>query len=1181
MLLSDLSIRRPVFITMIMLAFVVLGLFALRRLSVDEFPNVDLPVVTVTTTWPGAGPESVETDISKKIEEALNTVTGVKQISSQSLEGVSSVVVVFHLNIKINDAANDVREKLARIKADLPTDAKDPLIERLDPGDRPVLSLALSSETMPMRELTELADEVVRKKLENVQGVGKVTLVGGTKREIEILLDPERLDARNLLPTDIINALRSSNVDLPAGRIERGAQETLLRVAGRVRSVREFESLPLRLAGGTVIRLNEVATVRDGAEERRSLSLVARGSFDPSAPDAVDAGGKKTLEVQPTVALEIRKQSGQNTVTVVDSIAERLDELRSGLPEGVKLDIVINNAIYIKASVKQVEEDLILGAILTVCIVFLFLQSWRSTVITGLTLPISVIGAFTAVWAAGFTLNQLTLMALTLAIGLLIDDAIVVRENIVRHAEMGKDHVRAAREGTEEIGLAVLATTLSIVAVFIPVAYMGGIVGRFFFQFGITISVAVLLSLFVSFTLDPMMSSVWPEPHHTGKRNLFMRAIGSFNRAFDLLAVGYRHLIAWALRHRIATLFLTAAVFVGTMMLAPLIGFAFFPDTDRGEFVVTLRTPVGSSLAYTETKANELLRAIHQDNDIAYTYTTIGAGNTGTVTDGQIFVKLKPRAQRKKTIFLIRPGVRERISQVVDVVPAVLDAGGIGGPQAPLQISVKGPELKQLDEIAKQVLTVVTNTRGTADVQISQENSKPELRLRIDRQRAADLGVNISEVASTLRALVAGEQAGNFEDRNGRTYGIRVRLPSAGRDSQKDIARLFVPGAPKSDGSRSLVALDQVASIRRGVGPSKINRIDLSREVRITGSVEGRALGDISSDIKKAVEGMGLPPGYTVDLGGQTRDLKETVGYVLETLILAIIFIYLVLASQFESFLQPLAIMLSLPLSMIGVFLAMLATRGNMNMMSMIGVIMLMGMVTKNAILLIDNANQRRGEGLSREEALITAGEIRLRPIVMTTLAMIFGMLPLAMALGEGSEFRSPMARAVIGGLISSTLLTLVVVPVVYTYLDGIGTAISRLFGSGSHPEKHPENAHVSAAQAAVSYGHIAAIAAAADEPAAQAPAGPAVPQVAVPQVAAPVIPAPVIPAPVMAAPVPAAPPVAAPPAVAAPLAASPAVAQSEPEDRTEMSSTPLSAAAGVSVQDFAAAARSDEAPRV
>ena len=1066
MVLSDLSIRRPVFITMIMLAFVVLGAFALRRLSIDEFPNVDLPVITVTTTWAGAGPESVESDVSKKIEEALNTVPGVKQISSQSLEGVSSVVIQFNLNVKINDAANDVREKLARIKPDLPIDAKDPLIERLDPADRPILSLALSSDSMSLRDLTELADEDIRKRLENVPGVGKVTLVGGSKREIEILLDPARLDARGLLPADVINALKSSNLDLPAGRVERSTQETLLRVAGRVRDVREFQDLPLRVASGGVIRLGEVATVRDGAEERRSLSLVARRE---------GSGADDKLSVTPNVARDIREQSGQNTVAVADAVTERLGELRAALPAQARLDIVINNSVFIRASVEQVEEDLVLGALLTVAIVFLFLQSWRSTVITGLTLPISVIGAFTAVWAAGFTLNQLTLMALTLAIGLLIDDAIVVRENIVRHVEMGKDHVRAAQEGTSEIGLAVLATTLSIVAVFVPVAFMGGIIGRFFFQFGITISVAVLLSLFVSFTLDPMMSSVWPDPHGGGKKNFIMRGLAAFNRGFDSMAGGYRGVIGWALRHRVATLVMTAVVFVGTMGLAPLIGFGFFPDVDRGEFIIVLRTPVGSSLSYTEQKAHEILQAVHKDPEIGYTFTSIGGGATGTVIDGQIYVKLKPKKERKRTIFQIRPGVRERIAQVVDVVTAVVDAGGIGGPQSPLQISVKGRELSQLDALAQKVLGIATGTRGAVDVQISQENTKPELRLHIDRQRAADVGVSVSEIATTLRALVAGELAGNFEDRNGRTYDIRVRLPSSGRTNQKDIARLFVPGAMKPEGGRNLVALDQVANISRGVGPSKINRIDLSREIRITGGVEARPLGDVSSDIKAQVKKLDLPEGYSVDLGGQTKDLNETAGYALETLILAIIFIYLVLASQFESFLQPLAIMMSLPLSMIGVFFAMLASRGTINMMTMIGIIMLMGLVTKNAILLIDNANQRRTEGMSRAEALIAAGEIRLRPIIMTTLAMIFGMVPLALALGEGAEFRAPMARAVIGGLISSTLLTLVVVPVVYTYLDGIGTFFARLWTGGKavHPEPHHVAGHSAAATAPVASADV------------------------------------------------------------------------------------------------------------
>jgi HAE1 family hydrophobic/amphiphilic exporter-1 len=1037
MFLSNLSIKRPVFTTMVMAAFVVLGLFAYRRLNVDEFPNVDLPVVTVTTQWPGAGPESVESDVTKKIEEALNPIAGVKQISSQSLEGVSSVIVLFHLHVKTIDAANDIREKLQRVRPELPQDIKEPIIERMDPASRPILSLTLSSDVLSLRALTTFADDDLRKRLENVPGVGKVTLVGGERREIEVLLDPARLSAQGLTVSDVLQALRQGNVDLPAGRIERGPRETLLRVAGRVPRVADFADLPVRAVSGTLLRLSDVATIVDGAEERRSSSFLARGR---------EAGGAPV--VTPTVALEVQKQSGANTVEVADTIIARLEELRRVLPQGARLDVAINNSVYIKASLTQVREDLVLGALLTVLIVFLFLHSWRSTVITGLTLPISVIGAFLGIWAAGFTLNQLTFMGLTLAIGLLIDDAIVVRENIVRHAQMGKDHRTAAIEGTSEIGLAVLATTLSIVAVFVPVAFMGGIVGRFFFQFGITITVAVLLSLFVSFTLDPMMSSVWADPHGE-RRGLVSRLVMRFNDAFDRLAGRYRGVIGWALRHRRATLGITLGVFVVTLGLGPLIGFAFFPDIDRGEFIVSFRTPVGSSLAYTEKKAREILAEVHKDPDVAYTYTSIGAGAIGTVNEGQVYVKLLPKKQRHRRLQEIRPDVRARLGQLVDVKSALLDAGGVGGPMAPLQISVKGTDLTELDQVARQVLDRVARTRGVVDAEISQEKTKPEVRILIDRPRAADLGIQIGEVAQTLRALVAGEIAGNFADEEARTHDIRVKLPREGRTSRDDIARLLVPGAPRPEGGRTLVALDQVATLREGAGPSKINRIDLQREVRITANVEGRALGDISRDIQKEVERMHLRAGYSVDMGGQTRDLKETIGYVLETLILAIIFIYLVLASQFESFLQPLAIMLSLPLSMVGVFLAMLVTRGNMNMMTMIGLIMLMGLVTKNAILLVDHANQRRQEGMGRDEALIVAGEVRLRPIVMTTLAMIFGMLPLALALGEGSEFRSPMARAVIGGLISSTLLTLIVVPVVYTYLDGLGVWILRKLRKG------------------------------------------------------------------------------------------------------------------------------------
>ena len=1042
------SIANPVMAVMVMFAFVVLGLFSYQRLKVDQFPEIEFPTVVVQIDYPGAAPEVVESEVTRKVEEAVNTIAGINQLYSRSYETSSVVIVQFNLDVDGRRAADDVREKLAIVKAGFRDEVKEPRVSRFDPAARPVFSLALTSPdgSQSMQTLTTYADQVVKKRLENVRGVGSVTLVGGLKREINIYLKPQAMEAFGVGVDAVMAAVRTENQDLPAGALRGRELERTVQIVGRIPRPEALGQIVVARRNGQPVRLAQVADVVDGPEEVESLALY---------------NGQRTL------ALEVQKSQGENTIEVVDGLQAAAKAIRPQLPQGMALEVVRDNARPIRVSVANVQRTLVEGALLTIGIVFLFLNSWRSTVITGLTLPIALIGTFLFMYVFGFTINTITLMALSLCVGLLIDDAIVVRENIVRHAEMGKDHVRAAKEGTDEIGLAVLATTFSIIAVFVPVAFMGGIIGRFFFQFGITISVAVLLSLFVSFTLDPMMSSVWPEPHHQdpSKRNFFMRAVASFNVAFDRMSVGYRAIIEWALAHRIATVIATTLIFVATLGLGPLVGFSFFPETDRGEFIVMLRTPVGSSLTYTESKTREILHRIHEDKDIAYTYSTIGAGATGTVTEGQIYVKLRSKKERSRSIFKIRPDVRERIAQLVDVSTSVVDAGGVGGPQSPLQISVKGPELSQLDTISKQVLATVQATQGAVDVQISQENTKPELRLSIDRQRAADLGVSVAEIATTLRVLVAGDLAGNFEDKNAETYNIRVRLPSTGRTSQKDVARLFVPGAMRAEGGRTLVALDQVANLSRGVGPSKINRIDLAREVRITGGVEGRPLGDVSTDIKNAVAKLELPSGYVVDLGGQSKDLKETVGYFMETLFLAIVFIYLVLASQFESFLQPLAIMLSLPLSLIGVFAAMLVSRGTMNMMSMIGLIMLMGLVTKNAILLIDNANQRRAEGLGREEALIAAGEIRLRPILMTTLAMIFGMLPLALALGEGSEFRSPMARAVIGGLISSTVLTLVVVPVVYTYLDSLGLYFSRKFGGSTEPHTpgHPHLPHIPA----------------------------------------------------------------------------------------------------------------------
>jgi HAE1 family hydrophobic/amphiphilic exporter-1 len=672
-----------------------------------------------------------------------------------------------------------------------------------------------------------------------------------------------------------------------------------------------------------------------------------------------------------------------------------------------------------------------------VLIVFAFLNSWRSTVITGVTLPISVVAGFIAMRAFGFTLNVLTLMGLSLAIGMLIDDAIVVRENIVRHLQRGKDHFQAARDGTAEIGLAVMATTFTIIAVFVPVAFMGGLVGRFFYEFGITVAAAVLASLFVSFTLDPMLSSRWVDPDIEQGRHphLVGRALARFNRWFDDVHVRYERLLGWALRHRAAVLAIALVAFLGSFPILAVLGGDFMPDFNRGEYQVGFKATPGATLAETRERALEVVRRLKAIPDVAYTYTTIGeAGITRRPpTEGSIYVKLKPTHGR--TFSDVLGEARRAVSRVPGLTFSFTEAGPFG--QKPLQYSLRGPEVDELDRISRELMQKLAAVPGLADLESSLEKSKPELRLEFDRERASDLGLNVQPVAMTLRAALTGEVATTIEDAAGDTHDVRVRLQPDQRRYADDLLALHVPtDRDDARGDKVLVPLGEVARAVPASGPSTIRRMDLQREVRLSGMNDGRSLGEVMADVEAAAAAMDLPPGYAVVASGDAEELKSMFRNMLQTLVLAVIFIYLILASQFGSFLHPFAIMLSLPLSLVGVALALLATSDSLNIMSMIGLIMLMGLVTKNAILLVDFANQARAQGLSRDEALIRAGSTRLRPIVMTTLAMIFGMLPLAFAIGAGAEMRAPMARAVIGGLVTSTLLTLVVVPVVYSYLD-------------------------------------------------------------------------------------------------------------------------------------------------
>ncbi|MBK9408016.1 MAG: efflux RND transporter permease subunit [Gemmatimonadaceae bacterium] len=1019
--LSALAIRRPVFTTMMMLALVVLGIFSYRGLAIDQFPNVDLPMVTVQTVYPGASAETVEREVTRRMEEAFNPVQGVKSLVSVSLEGISQVIVEFDLNRNGDVAAQDIRTKIETIKRDLPDDIESPLVQKLDPNAQPILSLAIASKTTPLVALTTLADEDLRRKLESVSGVGEVRISGGLKREIRVNLLPGKLQALGVTVPEVMGALQRQNLEIPAGRVDQGPNERIVRVTGRITDPAQFDEVIVATRGGSPVRLKEIARVEVGNEEERSLAL---------------------LGVERAVALDVIKVSGANTVAVADGVQQALAELRATLPKGIELSVIRDNSVQIRNSVSDVIHELLLGAVLTIIIVMLFLNDWKATAITSLALPVSVISSFILMSALGFTLNMLTLMALSLSIGILIDDAIVVVENIVRHREMGRDHFTAARTATKEIALAVMATTLSIVAVFAPVAFMKGIIGRFFYQFGLTVSWAVLVSLFVSFTLTPMLSAWWGvNPHRGEGGNVVTRVIGSFNAWFDRQAERYRGVITWALRHRKSTLAIAAASLVGAMALVPFIGGGFMPDTDKGEFVVQVEAPAGQSLAYTRGKVEQAVATLRRLPEVDYIYTTVGAGATGTVTSGEMYVKLHAAAKRSRSQQEVMVAARAALAPIYGMRTGVYIASDIGGIRPPIAIEIRGPETTELARIAGQVMTAVKEVPGVVDLKSSLGDPKPEYRISLDRDVANRIGIDVGQAAATIRPLMAGETATRWEDPTGEERDVVVQLAPEFRRSLEDVGQIPVPTAARGATGVSTIPLRDVATITQGTAPAQIDRKALSRIVTISGNLTlETSVSEASTAINTRVAALNLPAGYSISLGGDTEQLAETGGYVLDTLALAVILIFLILASQFESFTQPVAIMLSLPLSLVGVLLALKLTGTTLNMMSMIGVIMLMGLVVKNAILLVDNANERRALGSNRFVALVDAGVVRLRPIMMTTLAMVAGMIPVALGMGEGGGFRSPMARAVIGGLLTSTMLTLIVVPVAYTYFDDLGS---------------------------------------------------------------------------------------------------------------------------------------------
>ena len=1040
------SIANPVMAVMVMLAFVVLGLFSYQRLAVDQFPNVDFPTVVVQMDYPGASPEIVEAEVTKKVEEAVNTVAGISSLYSRSYEGSSVVIVEFNLDIDGRKAAEDVREKVALIRPNLREEVKEPRISRFDPASQPVFTVAVLSTDgkKSAQELTTWAQQVLQKKLENVRGVGSVTVVGGLARQINLYVRPAALEAFGIGVDQIVAAVKSENQELPMGAIRSAEQERVVQINARLKRPEDFKDIVVARRNAQPVKLWQVADVVDGPAEVESLAL---------------------YNGQRTVLLSVLKSQGENTIAVVDGLLKALDDAKPLTPPGVKVEVNRDNSRAIRVSVANLKRTLFEGAALTVLIVFLFLNSWRSTVITGLTLPIALIGTFLFMYAFGFTINGITMMALSLCVGLLIDDAIVVRENIVRHVQMGKSAHQAALDGTAEIGLAVLATTLSIVAVFLPIGFMGGIVGKFFHEFGITIVAAVLISMFVSFTLDPMLSSVWHDPqahgvHRGAPVTLYDRTLGrltlQFDRFTEWLSGAYQAILGWSLKHKLATLGLALATFVGSFFIIPILGAEFVPKADLSETQVNFYTPVGSSLEVTEMRARQVDAALREFPEVRYTVTTINSGFAAGKIYASTYVRLLDRKDRQRSIVQLTAPIRERLSRIPGITVTNIGQTDLGGGKS-LQFSIQGTDLNELARLSQTITAKLAEIPGLVDLDSTLKPDKPTVAIEVRRDAAADAGLNVNALAGTLRTLVAGNTVGNWRAPDGENYDVNVRLAPDSRDTLADLQRLPITVAAAADGSPRVVRLSQVAEIAPSTGPNQINRRDLNREINVDANALGRSSGEVSADVKKVLESIAWPPGYRYVFGGSTKNMNESFQYAVGALALAVVFIYMILASQFRSFLQPIALMSSLPLTLIGVVLALLMFRSTLNMFSIIGIVMLMGLVTKNAILLIDFAiRSRRGEHtgehgldhdvapMSREDALLHAARVRLRPIMMTTLAMVFGMVPLAFALTEGSEQRAPMGQAVIGGVITSSLLTLVVVPVIYCYLDDLSAWVKR-----------------------------------------------------------------------------------------------------------------------------------------
>jgi len=1017
MKLSDTAIQRPVLTTMLIAAFLIFGIVGYQRIGVDLYPEVEFPVVTVTTILRGASPEVIESEVTDVIEEEISTIEGVDEIRSQSFEGLSQVIVTFVLEKDIDVAAQEVREKVAVATARLPRDIEPPVVQKLDITANPIMWIAVTGDRS-YRELSYYADKVIKERLQMVRGVGAILLGGFRDREIHVWLDQDRLEAYGLSPLDVVRAIQTKHVELPAGRIENREQELTIKVMGEYTSVEELSGLVVTYRQGVPVRLRDLGRVEDGEEDTRTI-----GRFNQ----------------KPAIGLGVRKQSGTNTVEVADRVKAALAEIQRELPPGLDVKIAFDASEFIKKSMGDVQFDILFGALLTSLVILLFLRNTRTTLISVIAIPTSLIGTFAFMNALGFTINNMTMLALSLAVGIVIDDAIVVLENIFRHMEqLRQPRLVAAREGTREIAFAVIAATFSIAAVFLPVAFMRGIIGRFFIQMGLTVVIAILISLVVSLTLTPMLCSRFMrlEERHGP---IYM----ALEQGFRAVERVYRSALAFALRRRALVVLSALLLFVLSLGLSRFIGREFFTQADESRFIVRFETPLGWSIERIDAVTRQAERILFSHPEVRGAF--VGTGFFGSTNQGIMFVSLVPKSERRVSQQQLMNTLRQELTAIPDLtvsVEPVTPIGGGGGGQrsTDVQYIVEGPSLEDLATRVDRIVQRLKHSPGFVDIDTDLELTKPEAKVYINREKAEDLGLDVATITQAINVIMGGVDVAKFKE-GGERYDIHVRALPGDRDLPSDLDRIFVVSR---DGRR--VKLSNIVEVVEGAGPNVINRYNRQRAATLYANVQGKSQGEALAEVGQLIaETLPNAPGYRAELTGRSREFQRSFQYLGTALALSILIIYMVLAAQFESFIHPFTIMLSLPLATVGVFGLLLLTGKTLNIFSYLGIIMLVGIVTRNAILLVDFTNQLRARGLERTAALLQAGPIRLRPILMTAITTIAGMVPVSLAFSEGGETRAPLAVAVIGGMLTSTFLTLLVIPVVYSLFDDLGQWLGRV----------------------------------------------------------------------------------------------------------------------------------------